>query len=91
MEEPPDANVTVGVEILSLAVNVKVTSSPALANVEVLLSEAILTLLRVGAVVSVVTLVPSVVAVIAVPVLPVLSLDDILKVIEPAASFASAV
>ena len=30
--EDPDANVTVGVEIL-LAVNVKVTSSPALANV----------------------------------------------------------
>ena len=91
MEEPPDANVTVGVEILSLAMNVKVTSSPALANVLLSLLELIDTPLKVGAVVSVVTLVPSVVAVIAVPVLPVLSLNDILKVIEPAVSLASAV
>ena len=76
MEEPPDANVTVGVEILSLAVNVKVTSSPALANVEVLLSEAILTLLRVGAVVSVVTLPLPLVT--AEPALPAVSLKAIL-------------
>ena len=76
MEEPPDANVTVGVEMLSLAVNVKVTSSPALANVEVLLSEAILTLLRVGAVVSVVTLPLPLVT--AEPALPAVSLKAIL-------------
>ena len=76
MEEPPDANVTVGVEMLSLAVNVKVTSSPALASVEVLLSEAILTLLRVGAVVSVVTLPLPLVT--AEPALPAVSLKAIL-------------
>ena len=77
--------------IASDAVKVRVISSPSLANVLLSLLELIDTPLKVGAVVSVVTLVPSVVAVIAVPVLPVLSLNDILKVIEPAASLPFAV
>ena len=49
---PPDKKVTVGVAIASFAVNVSVTISPTFANVGVVLLEAILTLLRVGAVVS---------------------------------------
>ena len=76
MEEPPDANVTVGVEILSLAVNVKVTSSPALANVLLSLLELIDTPLKVGAVVSVVTLPLPLVT--AEPALPAVSLKAIL-------------
>ena len=48
----PDWKVTVGVAIVSFAVNVSVTTSPTLANVDVELLEAILTLLNVGAVVS---------------------------------------
>ena len=67
---------TVGVEILSLAVKVRVISSPAFASVEVLLSEAILTLPRVGAVVSVVTLPLPLVT--AEPALPAVSLKAIL-------------
>ena len=76
MEEPPDANVTVGVEILSLAVNVKVTSSPALANVLLSLLELIDTPLKVGADVSVVTLPLPLVT--AEPALPAVSLKAIL-------------
>ena len=87
--EPPDANVTVGVEILSLAVNVNVTSSPALARVAVELSDVILTLLRVGAVVSVVTLPLPLVT--AVPALPVVSLKAMLYVTAPSVSLAFAV
>ena len=62
--------------IASDAVKVRVISSPALASVEVLLSEAILTLLRVGAVVSVVTLPLPLVT--AEPALPAVSLKAIL-------------
>ena len=47
--EPPDANVTVGVDILLLAVNLNVTSSPGLAFDVFVLSDAIETLLKVGA------------------------------------------
>ena len=49
---PPDWKVTVGVAIVSFAVNVNVTISPTLAKVVVELFDAILTLLNVGAVVS---------------------------------------
>ena len=63
-------------DILSLAVNVNVTSSLALASVLVELSDVILTLLRVGAVVSVVTLPLPLVT--AVPALPVVSLKAML-------------
>ena len=62
--------------IASDAVKVRVISSPSLASVEVLLSEAILTLLRVGAVVSVVTLPLPLVT--AEPALPAVSLKAIL-------------
>ena len=76
MEEPPDWKVTVGVLIASDAVKVRVISSPAFASVEVLLSEAILTLPRVGTVVSVVTLPLPLVT--AEPALPAVSLKAIL-------------
>ena len=49
---PPDLKVATGVSIASEAVKVMVTSSPGLASVLVVLSEAMLTLLSVGAVVS---------------------------------------
>jgi hypothetical protein len=49
---PPDWNVTTGVAIVSLAVNVSVTTSATLARVVVELLDAIPTLLKVGAVVS---------------------------------------
>ena len=53
---PPDKNVTVGVAIASLAVNVRVITSFALARVVVALLDAILTLLKVGEVLSNITL-----------------------------------
>ena len=80
---------TVGVEMLSLAVNVNVTSSLALASVLVELSDVILTLLRVGAVVSVVTLPLPLVT--AVPALPAVSLKAMLYVTAPSVSLAFAV
>ena len=49
---PPDWKVTVGVPIVSLAVRVKVTISPAAANVDVALLETIPTAVNVGAVAS---------------------------------------
>ena len=73
--------------MLSLAVNVNVTSSLALASVLVELSDVILTLLRVGAVVSVVTLPLPLVT--AVPALPVVSLKTMLYVTAPSVSFVS--
>ena len=48
----PDWNVTTGVAIVALAVNVSVTTSATLARVVVELLDAIPTLLNVGAVVS---------------------------------------
>ena len=57
---PPDWKVTVGVPIVSLAVRVKVTTSPSSANVVVELLEAIPTDVNVGTVSSNVTLDPSV-------------------------------
>ena len=48
----PDWNVTTGVAIVSLAVNVSVTTSATLARVVVELLDAIPTLLNVGAVLS---------------------------------------
>ena len=80
---------TTGVPIASEAVNVRVTSSLALASVEVLLSDVILTLLRVGAVVSVVTLPLPLVT--AVPALPDVSLKAMLYVTAPSVSLAFAV
>ena len=53
---PPDLNVTTGWEIATLAANVTVTTSPGLACVAGELSEVILALVRVGAVLSNVTL-----------------------------------
>ena len=87
--DPPDANVTVGVDILLLAVNVNVTLSPALAFDVFVLSDAIETLLKVGAVVSVVTLPLPLVT--AVPELPVASLKTMLYVTAPSVSLAFAV
>ena len=49
---PPDWNVTTGVAIVSLAVNVSVTTFDAFARVVVELLDAIPTLLNVGAVLS---------------------------------------
>ena len=54
---PPDWKVTVGVPIVSLAVRVKVTTSPAAANVDVALLEAIPTAVNVGTESSNVTLI----------------------------------
>ena len=87
--EPPDANVTVGVDILLLAVNLNVTLSPALAFDVFVLSDAIETLLKVGAVVSVVTLPLPLVT--AVPALPDVSLKAMLYVTAPSVSLAFAV
>ena len=54
---PPERNVTVGAPILSLAVKVNVIVSSAFANdVELLLSDEILTLERVGSAVSTIKL-----------------------------------
>ena len=50
MALPPDRNVTTGVDIVSEAVNVRVTTSFATASVVVGLLEAMLTELSVGAV-----------------------------------------
>ena len=49
---PPERKVTIGVDIVSLAVNESVTLSPTAASVDVELFEAILTLLNVGTVLS---------------------------------------
>ena len=80
---------TTGVPIASEAVKVSVISSLALASVLVELSDVILTLLRVGAVVSVVTLPLPLVT--AVPALPVVSLKAMLYVTAPSVSLAFAV
>ena len=77
----PDWNVTTGVAIVSLAVNVSVTTSATLARVVVELLDAIPTLLKVGAVLSNVTL--PVPLVIAVPAFPAESLNAILYVTDP--------
>ena len=53
---PPDKNVTVGDDMASLEVNVSVIISFALARVDVVLLDAILTPLRVGNVLSNITL-----------------------------------
>ena len=87
--DPPDANVTIGVDILLLAVNVNVTLSPALAFDVFVLSEARLTPLKVGAVVSVVTLPLPLVT--AVPALPDVSPKAMLYVTAPSVSLAFAV
>ena len=88
---PPLVKVTVGVEIVSLAVSVSVITSLTLAKVLVLLFDAIATLERVGIVSSNVTLVPFVTAVTAVPALPTESLKATLNVTKPFVSSASAV
>ena len=49
---PPELKVTTGVAIVSEAVKVRVTTSPAIARVDVELFEAMLTELSVGAVFS---------------------------------------
>ena len=79
---PPDWKVTTGVPIVSLAVRVKVTTSPSSANVDVELLEAIPTDVNVGTVSSNVTLDPSVTAVTATPALPTLSVKAILKAVS---------
>ena len=86
----PDVKVTVGEEIGSEAVKVKVTRSPGLAFSLFVLSEAIETLLKVGAELSIATLVPSEVAVTAVPALPIVSLNETLKVTGPFVLFTRA-
>ena len=63
--------------------NVNVTSSPGLAFDVFVLSEAIETLLKVGAELSIATLVSSEVDVTAVPALPTVSLNETLKVTGP--------
>ena len=87
---PPDLNVTVGVDIASLAVSVRVTTSPSFATEVMALLVTMLTELRVGAVVSklAVTLVESDVAVTAVPAFPTVSAKAILNVTEPEVSLA---
>ena len=90
---PPDLNVTTGVPIVSLAVSVRVITSPSFATVVMALFETMLTLLSVGVVVSMpaVTLVEFDVAVTAVPAFPALSLKAMLKVTAPDVSLALAV
>ena len=83
---PPDWKVTTGVCKLSLAVKLRVISSPTFASVVVELSEAMLTLVSVGTVLSNVTLVPSVTAVTSTPSFPARSSKSILKVILPSVS-----
>ena len=87
---PPDLNVTVGVDIASLAVSVRVTTSPSFATEVMALLVTMLTELRVGAVVSklAVTLVEFDVAVTAVPAFPTVSAKAILNVTEPEVSLA---
>ena len=86
----PDWNVTTGVAIVSLAVNISVTTLPTTAaSVDVELFDAILTLLNVGAVLSNVTLPPPLVT--AVPAFPAESLNAILYVTDPSVSEAFAV
>ena len=85
----PDWNVTTGVAIVSLAVNVSVTTFDAFARVVVELLDAILTLLKVGAVLSNVTL--PLPLVIGVPAFPAESLNAILYVTDPSVSAACAV
>ena len=85
----PDWNVTTGVAIVSLAVNVSVTTFDAFARVVVELLDAILTLLKVGAVLSNVTLPDP--PVTAVPAFPAESLNAILYVTDPSVSEACAV
>jgi hypothetical protein len=72
----PELKVTTGVDIVSEAVNVRVTTSSALAKVVVELLEAMLTELSVGAVVSNVTLPEPLVT--AVPAFPAVSLKAML-------------
>ncbi len=85
----PDWNVTTGVAIVSLAVNVSVTTFDAFARVVVELLDAIPTLLNVGTVLSNVTLpLPLVTDVQA---FPAESLDAILHVTDPTVSEAFAV
>ena len=88
---PPDWKVTTGVPIVSLAVRVKVTTSPSSANVDVELLEAIPTDVNVGTESSNVTLDPSVTAVTATPALPDVSAKAILKVTDPSVSLEFAV
>ena len=83
--------VTVGEEIGSEAVKVRVTRSPGLAFDIFVLSEVIVTLLKVGAELSIATLVSSEVDVTAVPALPTVSLNETLKVTGPSVLFAWAV
>ena len=68
--------------------NVNVTSSPGLAFDVFVLSDAIETLLKVGAELSIATLVSSEVDVTAVPALPTVSLNETLKVTGPSVLFA---
>ena len=90
MAAPPDLNVTLGVDIASLAVSVRVTTSPSFATDVMELLVTMLAELSVGAVVSkpAVTLVESDVAVTAVPAFPTVSTKAILKVIAPDVSLA---
>jgi hypothetical protein len=76
MAAPPDLNITTGVLIVSLAVSVRVITSPSFATDVIALFVAMLTELSVGAVVSklAVTLVEFDVAVTAVPAFPAVSL-----------------
>ena len=85
----PDWNVTTGVAIVSLVVNVSVTTFDAFARVVVELLDTIPTLLKVGAVLSNVTL--PVPLVTAVPAFPAESLNAILYVTDPSVSEACAV
>jgi hypothetical protein len=86
---PSERKVTTGVAIVSLAVNVSVTTFDAFARVVVELLDAIPTLLNVGAVLSNVTL--PVPLVTAVPAFPAESLNAILYVTDPSVSEAFAV
>ena len=87
---PPDLKVTTGVLIASLAVSVRVTTSPSFATDVMALFVTMLTELSVGAVVSklAVILVEFDVAVTAVPALPTVSVKAILKVTAPDVSLA---
>ena len=80
---PPDSNVTVGVDIASLAVNVRVTTSPSFATEVIALFEAMLTELSVGAVPSYVQL-NCVAAVLLFPAASVNVLEATSTVVAPA-------
>jgi hypothetical protein len=86
---PSERKVTTGVAIVSLAVNVSVTTFDAFARVVVELLDAIPTLLKVGAVLSNVTLPLPLVT--AEPAFPAESLNAILYVTDPSVSEAFAV